>query len=85
MKLTKLLLIHGLGCISISAGSRIFLGGMGVANSESGSANLLFCNYFAKNYEMKEFGPGGTRPWHPLDPPMSMMAINSLFQFRLSS
>ena len=36
----------------------------GVANSQSGCANLLFCNFFAKNYmKMKEFGPpGGSRP-----------------------
>ena len=43
-----------------------------VVNSKSGCANLLFCNFFAKNcMKMKKFGPGGgARPWYPLDPPM---------------
>ena len=40
----------------------------GSANSQSGCANLLFCNYFAENcMKMKEFGPRGITslapPW----------------------
>ena len=39
---------------------------VGGANSQSECANLLFCKFFAENYmKMKEFGPGGARPWRP--------------------
>ena len=44
--------------IMISGGSRIFL--RECTNSQSGCANLLFCNFFAENcMRMKEFGTGG--------------------------
>ena len=39
----------------------------GASNSQSGCANLLFCNFFAENYmKMKEIASrGGMLPWSP--------------------
>ena len=44
----------------------------GGANCLAGYANLLFCNFFAKNcMKKKEFRREGyTYPWHPLDLPL---------------
>ena len=50
----------------------LFTIGLMATRSLSGSINLLFCKFLAKNcMKMKEFGPrGGARvPGAPLDPP----------------
>ena len=54
-------------------------------NSQSGCANLLFCNFFAKNcMEMKEFGPRrGCIPGARFDPPMPMNTACTSREFKI--
>ena len=49
-------------------------GGPPTPKGDGGSANLLFCKFFAENcMKMKELVPGGVRSWRPLlDPPLKL-------------
>ena len=74
------LFTQGVNINAFSGGSRIFLRGGGT-NSKSGCVNLLFCKFSAQNcMKMWEFGPGGSVPAAPLDPPMSFLDAYELFQ-----